>query len=253
MARCKNSHIRASARMYHIVYKTTCLVSGRYYIGMHSTDDLDDGYLGSGVRLVRSVKKHGRDQHIREVLCSCTSRQEASNKEKELITEEVRSDPMSMNCAAGGMGATDRPATKEETREKLSVASKQAVRTEEWCSKISNSLKGKTHTTQSKDKMSKARKGKKLAEDHKSAISSGLVGHEVTIETRQKIGDAHRGKPKPSLQGRVLSDETKEKLRQAQCGRKYSDESRALMSLKARTRAERNRQQKQDGQDSKNL
>ena len=113
MARTKDSNVRASARAHHLVYKTTCLITKRYYIGMHSTDILQDGYLGSGVRLVRSVKKYGKENHMREILFECESRHAASDKETEVITDNVRADPLCMNCAPGGLGATDRSATKD--------------------------------------------------------------------------------------------------------------------------------------------
>ena len=40
----------------HYLYKTTCLVTGRYYIGMHSTCNIDDGYMGSGSGFPKNVK-----------------------------------------------------------------------------------------------------------------------------------------------------------------------------------------------------
>lgn len=33
--------------MYYFIYKTTNLINGKYYIGQHRTECIDDGYLGS--------------------------------------------------------------------------------------------------------------------------------------------------------------------------------------------------------------
>ena len=51
-------------KQYHYLYKTECTVTGAFYIRMHSTSDLDDGYLGSGTILWRSIKKHGKEKAI---------------------------------------------------------------------------------------------------------------------------------------------------------------------------------------------
>ena len=46
---------------YHYLYKTTNMLNNKYYIGMHSTNNLEDGYIGSGDRIRRSLKKYGKE------------------------------------------------------------------------------------------------------------------------------------------------------------------------------------------------
>ena len=94
---------RADKRKYHYIYKIT-RDDGKYYVGMHSTDDLEDGYFGSGQRISRSIKKHGKGRHTKRILEFLPTRDSLKQRERELITEELRADPMCMNIAPGGGG-----------------------------------------------------------------------------------------------------------------------------------------------------
>lgn len=91
-------------KLYHFIYKTTCVTSGKYYVGMHSTDNLDDGYLGSGKRLGYSIVKHGREGHVREIIEMCRGREALKLREKQIITDEMRLDQKCLNIAPGGGG-----------------------------------------------------------------------------------------------------------------------------------------------------
>jgi len=91
-------------RKYHYIYKITCLKNNRYYIGMHSTDNLEDGYFGGGKRIKNSVKKHGKDAHRKEILEFFENRDLLKNREIELVNEDLLNDPMCMNIQPGGGG-----------------------------------------------------------------------------------------------------------------------------------------------------
>ena len=42
-----------------IIYKTTCLINNKIYIGQHCTD-AEDGYLGSGDLIKKAILKYGK-------------------------------------------------------------------------------------------------------------------------------------------------------------------------------------------------
>lgn len=90
--------------MYHYVYKTTNLSNGKMYIGKHSTNKLDDDYVGSGIALMRAVRKYGIDSFKKEILMQFSTSDEAFEYEKLLITEEVIKDANYYNMKSGGFG-----------------------------------------------------------------------------------------------------------------------------------------------------
>jgi hypothetical protein len=96
---------QANNRIFHYIYKITRTYgSGKYYIGMHSTDALDDGYFGSGTLLARSIKKHGKEKHSKEILEHLSSREALKLREKELVNAELLGDKKCMNLKLGGEG-----------------------------------------------------------------------------------------------------------------------------------------------------
>lgn len=154
--------IRAYKRKYHIIYKTTCIITGRWYIGMHSTDDLEDGYLGSGNRLRRSINKHGENNHIREILEYTTDRKTLSEREKAIVNAVMLTDPLCLNIVPGGEGGNKIQWTVEE-RAAQSAKLKGRILTTSHRNKIRASLIGQTFTD---DRKQNIRLGlRKFAED----------------------------------------------------------------------------------------
>ena len=90
--------------IYHYIYKTTCKVTRKFYIGMHSTSNLEDGYLGSGKILKRSLNKYGPENHSKEILEFLPDRNQLKEREKNLIDEDLLHENLCMNIQFGGHG-----------------------------------------------------------------------------------------------------------------------------------------------------
>ena len=77
-------------KRYHLVYKTVNTINDKFYIGKHSTDVIDDGYLGSGLLISSAITKYGKENFKREILHWCESSEEASSVEKQLVDKALR-------------------------------------------------------------------------------------------------------------------------------------------------------------------
>jgi hypothetical protein len=88
--------------MFYTIYKTTCSINGKVYIGAHKTNNLDDGYLGSGKLISRAINKYGKESFVKEILFIFDNEVDMFDKERELVTEEFVESEVSYNCKLGG-------------------------------------------------------------------------------------------------------------------------------------------------------
>jgi len=86
--------------MYYTIYKITNKFNGKYYIGKHQTNNLDDGYMGSGKILRHAITKYGVECFSKEILHIFATEEEMNQKEKELVV--IGED--SYNLCEGGKG-----------------------------------------------------------------------------------------------------------------------------------------------------
>lgn len=89
-------------KKYNYFYKITNLINGHFYYGIHSTDNLNDGYMGSGTRLNNAYKKYGIENFNKEILKFFDNRESLSNYEAEIVTESLVHDPDCYNISCGG-------------------------------------------------------------------------------------------------------------------------------------------------------
>jgi len=85
-------------------YKITNLINNKFYFGVHSTDNLNDGYMGSGKYLKRAQDKYGIENFRKEILKYFSSKEKMFEYEKEIVTEALVNDKSCYNIMVGGKG-----------------------------------------------------------------------------------------------------------------------------------------------------
>jgi group I intron endonuclease len=84
-----------------VIYKTTNLVNGKFYIGKDAKNK--KSYLGSGKVLKHAIQKYGKDNFKKEILETCNTLEELSEREKYWI-KELKAIENGYNLAEGGVG-----------------------------------------------------------------------------------------------------------------------------------------------------
>ncbi len=203
-------------KKYNFVYLTINQINGRGYIGDHSTDNLKDGYLGSGRPLFENAKlKYGKENFKREILEFFGTKEEAFNAQEKyikLLKTHISQGGYNLNWK-GGKGPL----------------------TQEMRDKIGNFHKGKKLSKETKEKISKSRKGKvpwnkgikgviKYSDDinmkkGRKGKSNGFHGKKHSEESLLKMSDNKKENKNPmygkqgTMLGKKHSPETIEKMR----------------------------------------
>lgn len=194
--------------MYHIIYKTKSN-SGKYYIGRHSTKNLDDGYLGSG-KWVRSIKD--KSLLSREILEYCISPEDLLLAEEKYLKEHVgKENCMNFNLSSIGFSTGElNPANNDEERLKRSIrfmGDKNPAKRPEVRKKMSESQKGKQSPNKGKKLSEQARK--KISESRRGLVYSEEGKKKLSESRKRNYDDGKRGVP--SFSGHTHSEETKQK------------------------------------------
>jgi len=114
-------YFKSMLKKFNYVYITTNSINGKQYIGDHSSNILEDEYLGSGKLIIKAINKYGKKKFKREIIEICESKEEAFNKQEKYINEYNTLIPNGYNISPkGGLGVKKSLSKKSIDRKEIS-------------------------------------------------------------------------------------------------------------------------------------
>jgi hypothetical protein len=169
----------------HYIYKIVNLLNDEFYVGMHSTNDLNDGYMGSGYRIKRSLKKYGKENFKMEIIDFYPNREILKEKEKEIVNQELLNDEKCLNIAFGGSGGFISPDGVKKGRRKTDE-----ILLQKYGKNFKSEISKKFHNGLSEEDKKKYydKISKTLKDKYENEGPWGFYGRTHTEESKEIIG-----------------------------------------------------------------
>ena len=165
--------------MFYIIYKVTNKVNGKFYIGKHQTEKLNDNYLGSGSILMKAIRRYGCASFEKEILYIYDNEKDMNEKEKEIVTEKFIADDNNYNMGIGGEGGPHFRGHKHmtETKAKISASKPRQTLTPEGRLKIIESNRTRKISIETRKKLSNRQKESYANTNRRKRLSESIKKH----------------------------------------------------------------------------
>lgn len=190
------------------IYKTTNLINGKIYVGLHQNTEFNENYFGSGKLLKKAVKKYGLTNFECEVIEWCETKEKLAQREVHWISKlEAKVKGTGYNLhEGGGMPPSQKGTTlSNETRKRISEGLKGkygGVKAPWYGIKGKNNPNfGIKRTEEEKEKISRTKKGKYKGEKSywygKKGKEHCAYGHRHTEEHKKMMSKMMSGENGP--------------------------------------------------------
>lgn len=173
----------------YFVYKIINNKNNKFYIGVHKTNNFNDNYYGSGIKIKRQIKKYGLINFSKIKLFEFKTEKEAFNKEIELL-KEFKNSKLCLNISNGGDGGCNFKNKHHsfDTKVKLANLSRNRLISNVTKKKISHSLK-QQYSNGIRDRFlfNKLNLNNSRTEETKSKISKTLLSKYKTGERKTAL------------------------------------------------------------------
>lgn len=116
---------------HYYLYQITNHINGKIYVGIHSTTDMDDNYMGSGTYLKRAQQKYGIENFTKEILQMFEDPESMYLSESKIVNQDFLNREDTYNIKLGGEGGFDHincTKTFEERSEQMKKVAQNNIR-----------------------------------------------------------------------------------------------------------------------------